>query len=580
MLSTATSPESAAAISIEWIETCQKNHKSTCRVAESPIWRPTRLIQVSHTGLDCQACLCLSSSLPWDIRYATLSHCWGRLEIFKLLLSNIEDLKISIPIQRLAPLFQDVLDFTCRIGIKYIWIDSLCIIQDSTDDWTRESAMMGEVYKNSWCNIAATGFADGQAGLYVHRNPAALYPRKFGIDIRDEEGNGRRPLSDHGKYYCMEDVLYSDITLSPLVQRAWVYQERLLSQRIIHFGSRQILWECNQLEACETFPKGVPKPLRKRFKALAQVDPYGKIANRIEAGPLSVEEILGSPEMDGSIEDVWQSIQMGYNDKILTFYKDKVVALSGLMREVQRISHDTFIAGLWKRKFLEGLLWYCPYTEANQVRGKARPANYQAPSWSWLSLNVGVSQIRGGGAVPIAEIIDYSITHPSRGPSADPSGFDQITDGYVRIRGRLMRANFVATDKELRRAKKSTYKGQDLKLDSTTNELLIVPVTLQPDIWDTSSSSGAGVSSVRLALGRDFYLLPLVEAKQTRVGIILRKAKIKGQYRRIGLWLQVYDSKDERLQELFTAFGSHVPLLGEHDYEDLGEQGECTLRII
>jgi hypothetical protein len=378
----------------------------------------------------------------------------------------------------------------------------------------------------------------------------------------------------------MEDVLYSDITLSPLAQRAWVYQERLLSQRIIHFGSRQILWECNQLEACETFPKGVPKPLQKRFKALTQVDAYGKIANRIEVGPLSAEEILGSPEMDGSMEDVWRSIQMGYNDKNLTFHTDKVIALSGLMREVQRISHDTFIAGLWKRKFLEGLMWYCPYTEANQVRGKPRPANYQAPSWSWLSLNVGVSQIYGRGAVPIAEIIDYNITHPSRGSSADPSGFDQITDGYVRIRGRLMRANFVATDKELRRAKKPTYKTQDLTLDSTTHEHLIVPVTLQPDIWDTSSSSGAGVSSVRLALGRDFYLLPLVEAEETRVGLILRKARIKGQYQRVGLWLQAYRGKAERLHELFTAFGSHVPLLGEHDYEDLGEQGECILRII
>jgi hypothetical protein len=594
-LSTATSPEAAAALGRAWIKNRQKNHSTTCRVAKSANWQPTRLIQVRNIGRDCQAHLCLSTSLPRDIRYITLSHCWGRLEIFKLLLSNIDDLKRSIPLHRLTPLFRDALDITQRIGVEYIWIDSLCIIQDSKEDWAQESARMGEVYKNAWCNIAATGFKDGQAGLYVQRDPALIYPRKFSFDIRDAIGI-ETPTPDQSdrpsarNYYCMEDTLYSDITMSPLAQRAWVYQERLLSQRIIHFGSRQILWECKTLEACETFPHGMPGPLRKGFKGKTQVDKCVNLASDLERGALSEEETRRVSMMDDPSQTVWRTIKEGYNDKNLTFHTDKVIALGGLAREIQRVSHDTFIAGFWRRNLLQELMWLCPYTDTNDIIGRQRPTSYQAPSWSWLSINVGVHDLELTGSIPLAKIIDHSVTHPSRDSPGDSSEFDQITDGYIRIRGRLMRACFVAKDRELRAVQNQL---NQIRLQSSSHNHLIALFALMPDIYNSfSSMSGSKTFPILDSIGREFYLLPIAEIAPIadlapiaelagiRVGLILKHTGTRGQYKRIGVWTQGVDAKVKRSDEIYRAVGSHVPLLDELDYEDLEEQGECTVKII
>lgn len=120
--------------------------------------------------------LCESSTLLENLRYLTLSHCWRKLEIFKLLDFNIEELLESLPLERLTPLFRDAIELTCRLGIKYICVDSLYIIQDSKEDWALESATMGGVYKHCWYNICATGLSDGYAGLLVERDPALIYP--------------------------------------------------------------------------------------------------------------------------------------------------------------------------------------------------------------------------------------------------------------------------------------------------------------------------------------------------------------------------------------------------------------------
>jgi hypothetical protein len=165
-----------------------------------------------------------------------LSHCWGTTPIFRLLTGNIETLQKSLPVEHLPQTFQDAILLTRRLGIEYIWIDSLCIIQDSITDWAKESVTMGDVYKHAYCNIAATGFPDGQKGLYVKRDPQLLQLLEFRIP------SGPRKNRDipSGSYYCIDSVWENEVIDAPLNKRAWVFQERYLSPRILHFGARQL----------------------------------------------------------------------------------------------------------------------------------------------------------------------------------------------------------------------------------------------------------------------------------------------------------------------------------------------------
>lgn len=147
-------PKYASAITKEWLEFCQEHHP-LCRPAHSA-FLPTRLVFVGE--MPSMSKICASSDIPagTSIKYTTLSHCWGEPKFLTLTSLNLDSMMECLPTELLTPVFRDAIDLTRSLGIEYIWIDSLCIVQDSHKDWTYQSEMMGEVYKHSWLNIAAT----------------------------------------------------------------------------------------------------------------------------------------------------------------------------------------------------------------------------------------------------------------------------------------------------------------------------------------------------------------------------------------------------------------------------------------
>ncbi len=116
-----------------------------------------------------------------SVSYLTLSHCWGSFMPKRLLKSTLEPMKRSIRFDELSKTFQDALAVTRQLGMRYIWIDSLCIIQDSDEDWRRESAQMGHIYASSHCNLAATSAADGSEGLFFDRDTLPLQPLRVEV---------------------------------------------------------------------------------------------------------------------------------------------------------------------------------------------------------------------------------------------------------------------------------------------------------------------------------------------------------------------------------------------------------------
>ncbi|RDW87253.1 hypothetical protein BP5796_02947 [Coleophoma crateriformis] len=239
-LEVSTASQSSLSFATELLERCRSSHPK-CQSPDALI-TPTRLIELYEGG--CR----LRTDVVVGTPYTTLSHCWGSIDILKLRKDNINELH-DFPLSKLSKTFQDAVFLSRSLGFKYIWIDSVCIIQDNVDDWRRESAKMSQVYGNSSLNIAATYAKDGSIGLFVDRDPSSMKnqciitPEKKIFEFAASGGYER----------CIADA--------PLSSRAWTFQERYLARRTLHFSGEQIFWECREITACEALPDGIPNSM-------------------------------------------------------------------------------------------------------------------------------------------------------------------------------------------------------------------------------------------------------------------------------------------------------------------------------
>ncbi|KAL5432090.1 hypothetical protein PMIN05_009097 [Paraphaeosphaeria minitans] len=206
-------------------------------------------------------------------RYVTLSHRWGTPKSIqgKLRLTGKTEQKFrreGIELRDLCQSFRDAILFAYRLDhVRYIWIDSLCIIQPdpisfvgcvdpSKQDWKEQSRVMGEVYRQSYLNISATAALDGDKGLFVSRRPEYLQENKVTLNhkITNSLSTDQRTLSDDDTSKCtlIDLSLWNELVeQAPVNTRGWVQQERLLSPRIIHFCYDQVAWECGGFQDIE-----------------------------------------------------------------------------------------------------------------------------------------------------------------------------------------------------------------------------------------------------------------------------------------------------------------------------------------
>lgn len=169
------------ALGMFWFQQCLKNRKTCSRpsLGSNEERRPSRLIDVGACEKD-NLKLCLGENLPADLRYATLSHCWGTIpDKVTLIQRKLKAWQTMIPNEALMPTFRDAIVVTRRLGMRYLWIDSLCIIQDSKPDWLYESSRMSNVYKYAHCNIAATASESDASGMFCPRDPLVDLPMPF-----------------------------------------------------------------------------------------------------------------------------------------------------------------------------------------------------------------------------------------------------------------------------------------------------------------------------------------------------------------------------------------------------------------
>ena len=278
------------------------------------------------------------------------------------------------------------------MGIHYLWIDALCIIQDSEHDWQVQSNVMGDIYAGSYCNIAAMNESNHD-GFLRERRIEIIEP----FLIRDPE----TPSSCTKFVIGYDDFWCNNLLSAPLHNRAWVLQERQLSPRTVHFGE-QIFWECREHKACEAYPYGIPEEFsNQRTKAWRQgeqvFNPKSRLPQRSWLAAFSAffwqQKSVAKLFPQREAYEYWSIAVEAYMQGELSYARDKSVAIQGLANRVRATTGERYLAGLWDGPDLaHSLLWYVPAREqANGWSSVKYPPfgmkGSRAPSWSWASVD-------------------------------------------------------------------------------------------------------------------------------------------------------------------------------------------------
>jgi hypothetical protein len=240
------------------MDQCTNGHVR-CNAAVPEGWSPTRLLDVG-TSQDDLVQLVTGDGINLEWPYATFSHCWGREPFRKTTSATLSEfLDVGIRLERLRRTFREAIDITRRLKLRYLWIDALCIIQDSADDWTKEVNLMSEVYRYSFLNIAATGAKDISEGCFWDRNERNMLPTEVHIQWHNSQQDRTKEVAAFDYSVVLEANMWArKLTKEPLNRRGWILQERILPNRVLHFGSEQLFWECRESVACETYHHGLP----------------------------------------------------------------------------------------------------------------------------------------------------------------------------------------------------------------------------------------------------------------------------------------------------------------------------------
>ncbi|TGO63510.1 hypothetical protein BELL_1074g00020 [Botrytis elliptica] len=420
-VASSTGSDQSLNLSKQWLQNCNGSHVScSSKNTAYPRFLPTRLIDVRMEESAITPRLCLRKDVPINSVYFTLSHCWGKvMPKITLLQSNIEFMLREINFSQLSNTFQDALWVVRKLGGRYIWIDSLCIVQDSETDWLVESASMCDVYSNSYCNICATAARDGSERMFRDREPLQVQQGWFKT-TSDEEN------------HCVidEDEWENEVENGKLSSRAWVCQERLLSRRNLHFGSRQLFWECLDHEASETFPRGFPEQVIKS----SGVKPQIKILVN------GIDKCQSDMSFEGG--QIWEKIVKLYMKSNLTFKTDRLVAIGGMANAAAQHIGGKYLAGVWEKHLISGILWKVVHYPSNGSKFSQAPLEKQeftAPSWSWASFNAEIEfPFKACGSEGIEQFSQILETHLDL---AIDNPFGKVYGGYIKLKGDITSAS-------------------------------------------------------------------------------------------------------------------------------------------
>ncbi|KAE8442518.1 hypothetical protein EG329_003299 [Mollisiaceae sp. DMI_Dod_QoI] len=368
------------------IHDCVDNHRPPYHPGS---YIPTRLIDLgcgstrAHPRLIVTADMIKNGLLrPEDFKYAALSYCWGPSGDAVTQTKTERDSFIArlqeIPRHEMSLVMRDAIKVCEALELRFLWIDSLCIVQDDLKDWERESEQMGSIYLHSFISICAPASSSCHQGFLNRQNRKAnvifqssVNPAIKGTYTIEEVGLA----SQLGKDYPGHCTPYNiDVKVSSWGSRGWVYQERALSVRKLVFGRSMFHYSCPLQTVSENGHVQVFSP------------------SELETTPLlpTFQAIKDRVLRDEDIHMAWSEICRDYASLQLTQPLDKLPALSGLAKLFASFLEDSsssYIAGIWKIHLLRGygLLWLRRPVQSREelLQHFRAPQSYIAPTWSW-----------------------------------------------------------------------------------------------------------------------------------------------------------------------------------------------------
>jgi hypothetical protein len=348
------------------------------------------------------------------IIYVALSYCWGSSgPPLKTETNTLEDRLRGIPICDMPQCFQDAIKIIRIIGVRYVWIDSLCIIQNDEKDWANEASLMFDVFSNSFLTLAVASTSSCHESFLYQSLPQRFqvpFQSRINPNISGSYFIQKSPPKEIPDHSYVEDQipLNGDMFSSEWDKRGWVWQEQNAPSKLLIWGKSMLHFR-DTIFTSEDGSGATSWHFGLDYSGLGGKNPQSK----------------------------WYSWMRDFSSKKLSYRTDRLPAVSGLAKLVSRTTKDEYRAGHWynKEDFWKELCWTVQYPPKfdELLQDLTASERYSAPSWSWASRS---QQARWkifpyNARLYESEIIDYQVTLKGE----DSSG--AVREGKVIIRGKL-----------------------------------------------------------------------------------------------------------------------------------------------
>ncbi|TVY54899.1 hypothetical protein LCER1_G004851 [Lachnellula cervina] len=460
-----------------WLEDCRLEHPDCPRHLVPKL--PTRVIDVGELG-NSQSVRLHVRDRDEKAEYVALSYCWGGPQLFTTTISTLEDNIRSLPENKLPKTIQHAILVTRCLGIRYLWVDALCIIQDSYADKISEIANMGAIYKSATVTISAACASGVNVGFLWNRNRWVKKAYQFPFLLPD----GKMTTVSLASF----DVRTQQLTVEAIDQRAWCFQESLLSPRQLVFGSRELLWNCQTLQN---------EPIAKSNTA------YLYDLRRLPRSVFSPQ--YADTHTNFERARIWNTIVESYTRRSISRLDDRLLAIEGVAEELAHIWNDTHVFGLMRGTLIRNLSWHIAVLSDHMGYPSIEPVlpiptTLSFPSWTWVSVDSPVTIVE-------LNVVDAALV--------------SVTDENSTLHGPEI---YGSTGKLVLKAKMLSM--QDFS----------------EDIFDKLQASISVDREDKMAVNNTSVLLLLGSSDgEGEISLILRRSK-DGMFERIGLMINPFES--------------------------------------
>lgn len=418
------SPESITRYK-DWIHDCEDSHP-LCNLRKQD-FVPSRLIDVGDVEGQEDVKLCRTKVSP--VRYIALSYVWGEKIPLRTTQSNVSNHEEGIAWTLLPKSYQDTILLARKLGVRYVWIDSLCICQDDDEERDLDISRMAEIFHEAHLVVIAAqaksayaGYLENDTRLFTGHPRWKFCWRDSLIRYRELELVTVKVRQTLPAHRCpREDAL--DDPFVRISKRAWTYQGRLLAHRCLIFQGEEVVWECRTNCYCEC--SGDRSVLSsKEYKP--RLLPAVACESDANASLAATNDMYFAGADEAYV--FWKRATKSFSGRDLSNIKDRLPAISALASVVYRATKDVYLAGIWQGDLPAQLLWYTRPTRSDHVHCK----DYIAPSSSWASIAWPTQYLIYPSHIHLAscpfEIIEAQCTLSGVNP------FGPVSDGYLTVK--------------------------------------------------------------------------------------------------------------------------------------------------